>query len=926
VVLGLEERVMLASSPAVAAVALAPSFTIPSYTDYQGLSVKRLPGFFPGLTIDKTVITPDNLATPYDTFTVRRQVDNKTVDYWAVTLNKLDSIVLTLNNPNGTLATGLAVRIWKQSGDSGDQWQEVGKAVSGGQFSYVAGANGTYILGISTSANTTYKFHPEPGGKQTTSQGQSPIQFLATFNIYPGSNTNILNILTKFTDPKNAVPWPTWTGPQQTAFNTLTTIATNANNRGNIGIVNFSDFEHIIGTPTLMDVEAWLTNTWKPFADILDVAPDKGLEMQKAEYIYNNTDNALLKPSYPTLSDWLGVATPFIDNQSSQNAYVAVHDVLAQANLDRSNIDAFLTAMVSWKDAYQIVVGNEPTRIAGALSKGLTQTYKVNSVPQYGWLMTLLGSATTILSGIVNVAGGGPGGALISSILLNAIVNPIDAWLRGDFTGGTTPIDPTKLDTSTDMSDAAALIQRDSTQAFEASFDLLSSKTFETSLWSNYGLLQAMTYAQFSAPALGAPTPKKDPSGNPIDLTPTENDLQANYDASVWEQLLPKMFHWQEMPYTDNGPANTLRNFSFFVPLKETARWQQFDFLPPGVNDGSGGAKWGYAKHTLFLDSDEKKSEERMAQRANHEVMQLESGQPFNYRGQDLTPTPPYPNGPWFGPGPISFPDAELHGNSGSLYTITTKSQIEETMWRHEPSIFGTYWRTDASLDGDTIHEWALVTTNGEQMGQFAADQLFGTGSLSVNTQDPAIYYPGQGTSSYTPNFNVQSGGLVTRYEVFSQWGQGVTGFSGRSFKPQTYSGQMSLGKVPTNPYIPSDWTSHFDNYYAKYTITYGKTVSTRRLGRVQGAEKPDVSFNIAAFVTTLFREQLGRNPRPVELQLWARRIVAGGVTPLRLSQAIWNSPEHRALVNSHTALPISLAQSFFDAIGAALHTRGPTV
>lgn len=873
------------------------------------------------------MVTPDNLVTPYDDFTVTRQIGNTTVDYWAVTLNKLDSIVLKLQNSDGSLATGLAVRIWEKTDNSGDTWQEIGKAVTGGQFSYVAGADGTYILGISTSGNTTYKFHPEPGGKETARVGQTPIKFFATFNAYPGPNTDDVNILTKFTLPQYTIHWPTLTQDQQTALDNLTAIASAANNKANTGIVNFGGFEQIIGTPSLTDIDDWLTNTWKPFNDILSVGDNVNQQLQQAKFIYSNTDQALLQSAFPGpsgLQNWMAVATPFINDQNLQDAYDYVDRFVAQANLYRANVDAFLKAMVSWKEAYQIIVGNEPTRIAGVMTTNLTPTYKVTSVPQYSWLYTLLGSATTILSGIVNVAGGEAPGALISSFLLNAIVNPIDAWLRGDFTNGKTPIDPTAKDTSTTMSDAAALIQRESAEAFEASFDLLSSPTFETSLWSNYGLLQAMAYVQFSSAALGAPTPKIDKNGNPIDLTPTENDLQANYDTSVWEQLLPKMFHWQEIPYTDNGPANTLRNFSFFVPLKETATWQQYYFLPPGV-PGKSGTSWGYTTHTLFLDGDEKQSQKKMTEEANQEVAQLDTGQALNYRGQDLTPDPPYPNGPWYGPGPISFPDAELHGSSGNFYTIT-KSHIDEMMYRHEPSLFGSYWKTDAALDGDTIHEWALVTSTGEQMGELAGDQLFGTGSLSVNSQDPAIYDPGQGTSSYTPNFNVQSGGLVTRYEVFSLWGQGVKDFSPDSFKPQAYSGEMSLGKVPTNPYIPSDWTAHFDNYYADYTITYGTTVSTRPPGPVLRSEKPRVSFNIAAFVTTLYSEQLGRNPDPQELQLWARRIVAGAVAPIRVAQTIWNSPEHSALVKSHTAPTISLAQSFTNAIGAALHTGEPNV
>ena len=56
----------------------------------SGLSVKRVPGFLAGWTVP-------NLAAPYDVANISgRSIDNKTVDYWAITLNALDSVLLTI--------------------------------------------------------------------------------------------------------------------------------------------------------------------------------------------------------------------------------------------------------------------------------------------------------------------------------------------------------------------------------------------------------------------------------------------------------------------------------------------------------------------------------------------------------------------------------------------------------------------------------------------------------------------------------------------------------------------------------------------------------------------------------------------------------------------------------------------------------------
>ena len=75
-VLGLEERMMLASGPGVA-VATATGSQVPTVVgDVPPLSVKRVPGFLAGYKID-------NLATPYDAVNnPGRVIDRKTVDYW----------------------------------------------------------------------------------------------------------------------------------------------------------------------------------------------------------------------------------------------------------------------------------------------------------------------------------------------------------------------------------------------------------------------------------------------------------------------------------------------------------------------------------------------------------------------------------------------------------------------------------------------------------------------------------------------------------------------------------------------------------------------------------------------------------------------------------------------------------------------------
>lgn len=92
---------------------------IPTVDQNPGLSVKRVPGFLPGWKV------PD-LATPFDNANeLGRMIDNSTVDYWAITLNKLDSVTLTIYPTGTSAATDFSVRVW------GPDNKEIGTAVSG---------------------------------------------------------------------------------------------------------------------------------------------------------------------------------------------------------------------------------------------------------------------------------------------------------------------------------------------------------------------------------------------------------------------------------------------------------------------------------------------------------------------------------------------------------------------------------------------------------------------------------------------------------------------------------------------------------------------------------------------------------------------------------------------------------------------------
>jgi hypothetical protein len=329
-------------------------------------------------------------------------------------------------------------------------------------------------------------------------------------------------------------------------------------------------------------------------------------------------------------------------------------------------------------------------------------------------------------------------------------------------------------------------------------------------VFSNYGLLEALRTIQF--------TYAKGSQITPADV------LRQSYDRSVWEQLLPRMFQWRIVPYTDNGPDNSLRNFTFFVPRYELAKWQEPYPVPGGISYQN-------------ISKDYRLSDAEMTKEAMNELMQLQAGNTFRFTGHDFTP------GDQFGPGPISMPQ-QLRGNSASFYTITPNAHIEGTLYRHETGTgdAGTFWQTwfyqsYGYLEGAAIHEWALETPDGHggylQLSQDAANALFGTGGLELASQDP-IHYPNQGSSSYTYNFKVQSGGVTTRFDVFSNWGEGFADFSPHSFLPLKTDSRsdpawQNDGDMSVDPFTVEQYhLVSVDNQYAHVTITYPSNLQAR--------------------------------------------------------------------------------------------------
>ena len=148
---------------------------------------------------------------------------------------------------------------------------------------------------------------------QSSRSGPSTVAFSAQFNVYPGpTDGKRIDILTTYKSN-----WPKWTKNQQTAYDTLTTIATNSNNVAGTGIINFGGkfFEEV-------QKRHGCGNRRLGNQHVGSVPGDPGFDAKLQTAINNYNDNA-----YPAINaaytepQWVAVATKFINNRALQQAY-----------------------------------------------------------------------------------------------------------------------------------------------------------------------------------------------------------------------------------------------------------------------------------------------------------------------------------------------------------------------------------------------------------------------------------------------------------------------------------------------------------------------------------------------------------------------------------------------------------------------------
>jgi hypothetical protein len=766
---------------------------IPTYEENQSLTLKRVPGFLAGWKFD-------NLAAPFSFAHMEgRKIDARNVDYWAITLNKDDSVFLNIAPDDNLPDTGFASRIWGPDG------KELGVA-PGSLFGYVASVAGTYTIGISTSDNTKYLLDPKGEHAPLPPSGPTVRTFAADFKTVPGDQTHLIDILTTYKNPAYGKDgWPVFTAAQQAAYDTLVNIGRAGSAQSVADLRDFHDFRQVSRYEP-----KWLPAVWAPIDAVLQTPTQA-----KIAQVYDQSLYPQLTHAYSS-DQWAAIAGALIDpsNRQAHDAFLSVHTLLANADADRAAIASYFNGgggrigLKDWTTTNEANLLGDSNAIADIIKEGVASASKEaakNHVDQWGWLRSLLNWVGKTVQVVVTAAGAAIGAALgtagspVGTIVGAAAGGVIGAAIGSAISDAFALLLPKPPPTPSDappvnLSEAASELDSAMKNRFNRTFALLSSDDFLKSVFSNYGLLEAMGRIRFSVP----------------DADTGLKQIQASkrsYDLSVWENLVPKVYSWQYVPYTDS--ASSLPNFSFYVPVSEDATWQNPTSKPPlGNAQYVFGWNWTSGK---FSRPDAAALNEAKAQ-----IISLESGKAFEFTGHDNTP------GVDFGPGPISGPRT-LTGTPDRFYGIASNATLEQaSLWRHAWNPFpdpggiqAGWWETRATHKGFAIQEWRLMTADGAEIDKKVAKVLFGSGDPTTQGDGLQPYDGG-----YYVNLRVPSDGLVSRFDVFSQWGADVKGFSPRSFTP---SGPAS-GSTPTLLHPANPYTQFFSNSYADWKLSYTPT------------------------------------------------------------------------------------------------------
>jgi hypothetical protein len=811
-----------------------------SNSDQITLSVKRVPNALQ-VTGPTAYSTIPYAAAPFQVSNIPDQVIGPTnIDYWTINLDPSDSVVITANESEQTPDPNVKIYVWKVSPiitsadgvptsdttytllqptstadlinpdevrlTSSVSGQVTVEAPLSGPASQQTPATGglSLLIGFAQSPQPQSQPPvPDPNQHQSVSPGVTQT-FSASFQTFPGSQTNILNILDQYQNPayQYQTPiseldqtnnWPTFTRGQAAAYNVFETLAqqgclaydlSGGQALGTTNLANFTDFRSV-GTEYLPVTQSnYLYAVWSPISQIIQDVSNGEKPSIVSDPPVGTIPAVTIDGVYTVYGYTLSRFQTAISNielpgsssiAATTTEFRSVHHLLNSANVDRTNLWNFVNDYKSWINQYSaFFAGLElGVGVATNLAKGITG-YSTGTEPPLQSSVNELSSITSWLQ----IAGD-----LISEI---PVIPSVSGLLKlvGNLTGqlaknqqaqdraeaeqqGYMEVNTTTV-TSQNIMEAGR--ELDDTTQSQLQYSYIAVQMIEPAIFSNYGVLQAFSSTQF-------------PIVSPQYVNATSAAMQDSYQTMVYQELLPKYFKWQNV--TDQPGITTMgTDLNNLIPVQ--ASYEIFK-SPPGSKNSFNkvlnsatytydqGLWYGISTPSIGSQAVDIESPLVDIETAIQDTLQdFQGGVNIDPQGSG----PPYldneaAQGSWLTPVPFAGSTAPITPNTLDPYTddstllgrfyaaVPVEGTVDIEALKHN-------WMSALNriqFTGYYIMEWRLVNySTGQEISPVATNQLFGTPDYA----DATLTYANN--AGYL-KYDIPQGGLALESDVFNSWG-----------------------------------------------------------------------------------------------------------------------------------------------------------
>jgi hypothetical protein len=186
--------------------------------------------------------------------------------------------------------------------------------------------------------------------------------------------------------------------------------------------------------------------------------------------------------------------------------------------------------------------------------------------------------------------------------------------------------------------------------------------------------------------------------------------------------------------------------------------------------------------------------------------------------------------------------------------------------------------------------------------------------TVALNLAAPPLSRP-----TTPPKVAINPGSLVTQGANFQESGLVLGGARGPLSTTVDYgdgSAAQSLVLGPNGSFVLAHTYTHPGRFVVAISAidSSGRGATEDFTVTATAPPRSRIAAGRNAFITTLYRENLGRVPSPSDLQFWSRGLAAG-VGLRNVALKIWTSPETRALVSQGVVPPITFRHTLIDAL-----------